>query len=79
MDDLREQGFDELRFQPRFLGEMLSSSQLPEADREAGYDDGVLAGAVMAMLALLVAVSLARYRARRSTEVRREAGKNVSF
>ncbi|MEN5199865.1 RhtX/FptX family siderophore transporter [Pseudomonas wadenswilerensis] len=46
----------------RDLGEMLSSSLLLGLTAQAGYSGGFLAGALMAMVALLVALNLARYR-----------------
>ncbi|MGE7955566.1 RhtX/FptX family siderophore transporter [Pseudomonas sp. NPDC089530] len=53
----------------RDLGEMLSSSLLLALTAQVGYSGGFLAGAAMALLALLVASNLARYRAGRRAQV----------
>ncbi|MGF6593892.1 RhtX/FptX family siderophore transporter [Pseudomonas sp. 2835] len=46
----------------RDLGEMLSSSLLLGLTAQVGYSGGFLTGALMAVVALLVALNLARYR-----------------
>ncbi len=50
----------------RDLGEMLASSMLLALTARAGYSGGFLAGAVMALVALLVAFSMAQKPVRRS-------------